>query len=83
MSDERQLIELNERERWEQEQRWQLEDPAYEQFLNEYERETNSENAEYHSDRQRREGIQKTSTWCSFCHLQHDGGLRDTGGLPG
>jgi len=37
MSDDRQLAELFERERWEQEQRWQLEDPAYELFLNELE----------------------------------------------
>lgn len=83
MRDDRQLAELNLRERWEREQRWQLEDPAYEEWLNEYEQETNSENSEHHGRRQRRERIQETSSGCALRDLQHDGGLRDAAGIPG
>jgi hypothetical protein len=38
---DRRLCELSERERWEQEQRWLTEDPAYLEWLNLYEQEMN------------------------------------------
>jgi hypothetical protein len=38
---DRRLCELSERERWEQEQRWLTEDPAYFEWLNLYEQEMN------------------------------------------
>lgn len=38
---DRRQAELFERERYELEQRWLLDDPAYEEWLNEYEQEMN------------------------------------------
>jgi hypothetical protein len=81
MADWQQQIEIEERQRWEQEQHWQIEDPACEEWLKEYEQEMNREDSEHYSSGQWREGVQETSTRRALRHLQHDGRLRDAAGL--
>jgi hypothetical protein len=55
---------------------------VWREILNSERTGVNDEDAEYHSSRQRRQGIQEASTGSALRDLQHDGGLWDAKGLP-